>query len=130
MYVQGHYVDVHDNEVVNISIDKVGTIQVGEANVAVAQEEAVPALLDTPRAHELWQKAQAEGWVDEARQPTGLSRPDAALLAYRIGQVLGIEGWKPFEILWHRQNMRVDYSKTQHNQKTDDFEKELKRKIK
>ena len=30
VYVQGSYVDVHDNEVVNLSIDKAGKVQVGE----------------------------------------------------------------------------------------------------
>ena len=45
-------------------------------------------------------------------------------------KVLGIDGWVPFEQLWHRQNMRQDYNKSQYNQKTDEFEKELKRKLK
>lgn len=30
VYVQGSYVDVHDNEVVNLSIDKAGKVVVGE----------------------------------------------------------------------------------------------------
>lgn len=120
VYVQGNYVDVHDNEVVNLSIDKVGTLQV---------EEDEPACLRTEEANELWEIAKQEGWVDEDLQPKGLSRPDAALLAARMAKVLGIEGWVPFEQLWHRQNMRQDYNKSQYNQKTDDFEKTLKRKI-
>ena len=120
VYVQGNYVDVHDNEVVNLSIDKVAALQI---------EEDVPACLRTPEADELWAVAKQEGWVDEDLQPKGLSRPDAALLAARMGKVLGIEGWKPFEQLWHRQNMRQDYNKSQYNQKTDEFEKKLKRKL-
>ena len=120
VYVQGNYVDVHDNEVVNLSIDKVAALQI---------EEDVPECLRTQEANDLWEIAKEEGWVGENLQPTGLSRPDAALLAARIGKVLGIEGWKPFERLWHRQNMRQDYSKSQYNQKTDDFEKKLKRKL-
>ena len=118
--VQGNYIDVHDNEVVNLSIDKVGTLQI---------EEDVPACLRTEEANELWEIAQEEGWVDEDLQPKDLSRPDAALLAARMGKVLGIEGWKPFEQLWHRKNMRQDYGKTQYNQKTEEFEKKLKRKL-
>ena len=118
--VQGNYIDVHDNEVVNLSIDKVGTRQI---------EEDVPACLRTEEANELWEIAQEEGWVDEDLQPKDLSRPDAALLAARMGKVLGIEGWKPFERLWHRQNMRCDFNKSQYNQKTEDFEKKLKRKL-
>jgi hypothetical protein len=30
VYVQGSYVDVHDNEVVNLSIDKAGEVKVGD----------------------------------------------------------------------------------------------------
>ena len=92
-------------------------------------ETIVPACLRTEAANELWEVAQEEGWVDEDLQPKGLSRPDAALLAARIAKVLGIEGWVPFEQLWHRQNMRCDYNKSQYNQKTEDFEKKLKRKL-
>ena len=129
VYVQGHYVDVHDNEVVNISIDKVGTMQVGEANVAVAQKEAVPALLDTPRARELWQKAMAQGWVDAEWQPL-LSRPMAALLADRMAEVMGIATkWKAFEQLWRRKNMRNDYNTALTQQQCDDYMKKIKRII-
>ena len=121
VYVQGNYVDVHDNEVVNLSIEKV--------NLNVNKNE-IPACLCTEEANDLWEIAKEEDWVDENLQPKGLSRPDAALLAARMAKVLGIDGWVPFEQLWHRQNMRQDYNKSQYNQKTDEFEKELKRKLK
>lgn len=121
VYVQGNYVDVHDNEVVNLSIEK--------ANLNVNENE-IPACLCTEEANDLWEIAKEEDWVDENLQPKGLSRPDAALLAARMAKVLGIDGWVPFEQLWHRQNMRQDYNKSQYNQKTDEFEKELKRKLK
>ena len=127
VYVQGNYIDVHDNGVVNISIDK-ANINVNE-NLNENEGE-LPACLNTEEANDLWQIAKEEGWVDEALQPKALSRPDAALLAARMAKVLGIEGWVPFEQLWHRQNMRQDYNKSQYNQKTDEFEKELKRKLK
>ena len=94
-----------------------------------AEASSRPAELCTPEARALWQRAQAEGWVDAQWQPVGLSRPDAALLAHRLGKLLGIDGWKPFETLWKRQNMRQDYAKSQYNQKTDDFERLLKRKL-
>lgn len=90
----------------------------------------LPDVLATEEAMEIWEIAQEEGWVDAKLQPVGLSRTDAALLAARIAKVLGIEGWVPFEQLWHRQNMRSDYCKTQYNQKTEAFEKILKQKIK
>ena len=90
----------------------------------------LPDVLATEEAMEIWEIAQEEGWVDAKLQPVGLSRTDAALLAARMAKVLGFEGWVPFEQLWHRQNMRSDYSKTQYNQKTEAFEKILKQKIK
>lgn len=93
------------------------------------KKKGAPECLCTQEANELWEIAKQEGWVDEDLQPRGLSRPDAALLAARMGKLLGIEGWVPFEQLWHRQNIRCDYNKSQYNQKTDDFEKKLKRKL-
>lgn len=130
VYVQGNYVDVHDNEVVNLSIDKVGMLRMDEVKVADIPETAdVPAELDTPRAHELWQKAMAQGWVDAAWQPL-LSRPMAALLADRMAEVLGIATkWKVFEQLWRRKNMRNDYNTALSQQQCDDYMKNFKRII-
>lgn len=49
VHVQGNYVDVHDNEVVNLSIDRVGMLQVGkngqQTEVANEQTESVADLL-------------------------------------------------------------------------------------
>ena len=39
VYVQGSYVDVHDNEVVNLSIDKAGKVVVGSGQQASASDE-------------------------------------------------------------------------------------------
>lgn len=128
VYVQGSYVDIHDNQVVNLSIDKAGTVQVqGNAQ----QQEAppiIPPLLDTPRANELWQQAIAQGWVNEQWQPL-LSRSDAALLAARIAKILDIEGWKPFEQLWNRKNMRQDYCKAMGKKEASGFLDALKKKL-
>ena len=129
VYVQGSYVDIHDNEVVNLSIDKAGTVQVQQQ---VSPEECaipdVPPLLDTPRAHELWQQAIAQGWVTEQLQPL-LSRSDAALLAVRIAEILNIEGWKLFEQLWNRKNMRQDYCKAMGKKEASGFLDALKKKL-
>ena len=126
VYVQGNYVDIHDNEVVNLSIDKAGTVHV-QGNVQPHDDiTEVPSVLDTSRARELWQKAIAEGWVTEQLQPL-LSRSDAALLAGRIAEILGIEGWKPFEQLWNRKNIRSDYNDALCQRKALDFQNELKK---
>lgn len=123
----GQHIDHVDT--INFRMDGDGTFHFGKVEeIHVAKE--VPACLKTEEANDLWEIAKEEDWVDEDLQPKGLSRPDAALLAARMAKVLGIEGWVPFEQLWHRQNMRQDYNKSQYNQKTDEFEKELKRKLK
>lgn len=87
-----------------------------------------PACLSTPKAMELWRKAMQEEWVDENWQPL-LSRPDAALLAGRIADVLDIDGWKPFEDFWGRKNMRQDYSKGMGKKEVTDFIDSLNRKL-
>ena len=43
VYVQGSYVDVHDNEVVNLSIDKAGEVKVGD-NQQVRDAEGIQAV--------------------------------------------------------------------------------------
>ena len=86
----------------------------------------MPPLLDTPRARELWQKAIAEGWVNEQLRPL-LSRPMAALMADRMAEVLDIaHKWKLFEQLWHRNNMRSDYNTALEQKKSLLFQEKLK----
>ena len=48
VYVQGSYVDVHDNEVVNLSIDKAGEVHVDrqEGTVVEDKDEAAEAQVD------------------------------------------------------------------------------------
>ena len=133
VYVQGSYVDVHDNEVVNLSIDKAGRVAVEGCEAGGGASSGggavVPEVLRTARAEALWQKAQAQGWVDEARQPL-LSRPLAALLADRMAEVLGIaQKWKVFEQLWQRKNMRNDYNTAMNQQQCDEYMKKFKRII-
>jgi hypothetical protein len=92
-------------------------------------ETACPPQLDTPQARGLWQKAIAEGWVDERRQPL-LSRPMAALLADRMATVLDITAkWKVFEQMWHRKNMRNDYNTALEQQQCDEYRKKFARVI-
>ena len=109
VYVQGNYVDVHDNEVVNLSIDKVGTVKVADGQQP-SREDAVPEVL-----------------VDGSGQPT-VSRPEAALLADMLAQRLGIANkWKVFERMWHRNNMRGDYNTALDQKKSLAFQEKLKK---
>ena len=85
------------------------------------EEERVRALplpqpLDTPEAHELLLRAQHEGWLDEALQPTGKfsSMKKASVLAAIIGNKLNLSPlWEPFEQLWHATNLRILYNAAQ-----------------
>lgn len=58
-----------------------------------------------------------------------LSRSDAALLAVRIAEILDIEGWKPFEQLWNRKNMRQDFLKAMGKKEASGFLDALKKKL-
>ena len=122
IYVQGNYVDVHDNEVVNLSIDKAGTV-----NVSKRQEERVQT--DVPEVlakSELWERLKQAGLIDDDGQPT-VSRPEAALMANMLAYRLNITNkWKMFEarrcgtvticavttiLLWNKRshwNFRID----------------------
>ena len=121
----GPMFDIHDNQHVHIGV------QMPEPEQQPQQQEVtpiIPPLLDTPRARELWQQAMAQGWVNEQWQPL-LSRTDAALLAARIAEILDIEGWKPFEQLWNRKNMRQDYCKAMGKKEASGFLDALKKKL-
>ena len=122
VYVQGNYVDVHDNEVVNLSIDKVGTMQMAEG--WQAQKTDIPKVL---AESELWKQVMEAGLVNEQGQPT-VSRPEAALLADMLASRLGIASkWKVFETMWHRNNMRNDYNTALDQKKSLAFQEKLKK---
>ena len=119
----GSYVDVHDNEVVNLSIDKVGTVKVADGQQP-SREDVVPEVL---AKSELWERVKSEGLVDGSGQPT-VSRPEAALLADMLAQRLGIANkWKVFERMWHRNNMRGDYNTALDQKKSLAFQEKLKK---
>lgn len=88
-----------------------------------------PECLCTPKAKKLWAKAQKEGWVDEHWQPK-ISRTKAAVLAGRIGDLLSIKGWVPFEQLWQRKNIKQDHFRGMGQQSTQVFLDKLKKKLK
>ena len=121
IYVQGSYIDVHDNEVVNLSVDK-GEVHVGDHQLP-EKEHVIPEVL---AGSELWHKVQQAGLVDADGLPT-VSRPEAALLADMLAERLGIANkWKFFEKLWHRNNMRSDYNTALDQRKSLEFQERLK----
>lgn len=121
IYVQGSYVDIHDNEVVNLSVDK-AQVRVGDHQV-LSQASDVPEVLADS---EQWQKVMQAGLVDADGQPT-VSRTEAAMIADMLAERLGIANkWKFFEQLWHRNNMRGDYNTALDQRKTLKFQERLK----
>lgn len=119
--MQGSYIDVHDNEVVNLSVDK-GEVHVGDHQLP-EKEHVIPEVL---AGSELWHKVQQAGLVDADGLPT-VSRPEAALLADMLAERLGIANkWKFFEKLWHRNNMRSDYNTALDQRKSLEFQERLK----
>jgi hypothetical protein len=121
VYVQGPYVDVHDNEVVNLSVDKAGKVQVDSRQMS--EDCVIPNVL---AESELWQKLIDANLLDDNGQPT-VSRPDAALMADMISVRLGISNkWKMFEKLWHRNNMRGDFNTALEQRKSLAFQEKLK----
>lgn len=121
IYVQGSYVDIHDNEVVNLSVDK-AQVRVGDHQV-LSQASDVPEVLADS---EQWQKVMQAGLVDADGQPT-VSRTEAAMIADMLAEKLGIANkWKFFEQLWHRNNMRGDYNTALDQRKTLKFQERLK----
>lgn len=121
VYVQGSYIDVHDNEVVNLSIDKAEVRM--DDNVLQTDQCELPEVLATSN---LWERLKNADLVDDYNQPN-VSRPEAALMADMLSEILGIANkWKMFEKLWHRNNMRGDYNKALEQRKSLAFQEKLK----
>jgi hypothetical protein len=86
----------------------------------------LPDVLATDKAMELWEKAQAAGWIDGNYQPL-ISRTQAALLADAMAERLGIrKKWKVFEAFWHRTKMYKDYYKAIDQKQYWSFQNKLK----
>lgn len=109
VYVQGNYVDIHDNKVVNLSIDKVGAVRVQGNVQSTGDIPDLPSELETPRAQELWQKLRLAGFVSEDSYmlTSGVSANQAAYIADRMADRLELKRgkWKIFQQLWGIRNM-------------------------
>ena len=128
IFVQGSYIDVHDNENVYLSVDKAEVkMKDGVAPETASPEK--PAELQTEEARRLWDAARDAGWVDDDCQPL-LSRALSALLADRMATLLNIQNkWKVFETFWNRKNMRSDYNDALNQKQFDEFYEKLKKTI-
>ena len=112
---------MHDNEVVNLSVDKAEVRM--DDNVLQTDQCELPEVLATSN---LWERLKNADLVDDYNQPN-VSRPEAALMADMLSEILGIANkWKMFEKLWHRNNMRGDYNKALEQRKSLAFQEKLK----
>lgn len=94
-------------------------------------ERKLPEELDTPEAHELWERAKAAGYVDENLQPMAkLSQYKISILASEIGVALGFKPrWKPFTDFWGVKNLAKKYDASVNFNYKDSFEKEVHRAL-
>lgn len=93
----------------------------------------LPEELDTPEAHELWERAKAVGYVDENLQPVAkLSQNKISILASVIGEKLHLKPswrWKPFTDFWGVKELAKKYETSVGFNYKDDFEKEVRRAL-
>ncbi len=111
IYVQGSYIDIHDNQNVYLSVDK------AQVNVAdrvrkdevplPEQEEKLSGVLASEEAMRYWKRLQEAGFVDERCQlKPETTRKQAMYIAEVFAERLGIGSkWKTFERLWGISNL-------------------------
>ncbi len=105
VYVQGNYVDIHDNEVVNLNIDK-ATVKVQEENVNEGSQP-LPEALATEAAMKYWKRLEEQGLVgSDCQLMPDTSRKQAMYIADAFSDKLKLKAkWKPFETLWGISNL-------------------------
>lgn len=95
-------------------------------------ERKLPEELDTPEAHELWERAKAAGYVDENLQPVAdLTQKEVAIVACVIGEALNFKPnwrWKPFTKFWEASYLSKKYSEAfLNNPSSGDFKREVRK---
>ena len=111
--VAGSYIDIHDNEVVNLTVDK-GVVSLSQESQQVnaveaegnQESEGAEELL-SDKAMSYWKALQEAGFTDERRMlRKGVSRSQAMYIAERFAERLRLQAkWKPFEALWGKSNL-------------------------
>lgn len=91
------------------------------------------ALLNTPEAEALWQRAQVGGWVDAERQPTKRlgTKAAKAVFANVMIQTLNIPrpAYVPFEALWGETGLQNSYSSGIDRNVNEDLKKQIKKSL-
>lgn len=95
--------------------------------VTEAARTELLAPLHTERATAMWEVLRSRELIDEHLQPVGLSRTEAAMLAYMMAERLGIRNkWKTFEALWNRRYMRNDFNEAMEQKKNLEWQDVIK----
>jgi len=106
IYVQGSYIDIHDNQNVYLSVDKAQVNvadRVRKDDVSLPEnEEILSGVLASEEAMRYWKRLQQKGFVDERCQlKPETTRKQAMYIAEVFAERLGIGSkWKTFERLW------------------------------
>ena len=91
------------------------------------------ALLDTPEAQQLWEKAIEAGWVDAERQPTNRldTKAAKAVFANVMIEKLNVPrpGYVPFEALWGVAGLQNSYSSGIERNVNGDLKKQIKESL-
>ena len=127
VYVQGNYVDVHDNKVVNLSIDKVGEVHVGDGQGT--SDCVIPDVLNSKEAEEIMENLVDAGLLDEEWQAANLSGTEQALVAKAISAELDIKDvWQVFGSLWNvkPETLRTYFNRALEQKKSLKFQEKLK----
>ncbi len=106
VYVQGSYVDVHDNEVVNLSIDKAGEVHVGYGEEHGGAAGGLPKELQRKGIVANLEWLRDRGLLDDDYQPVyrNVQVNQLAAIADKIGEVYEIRNrWSVFERFWGKQ---------------------------
>lgn len=111
IYVQGSYIDIHDNQNVYLSVDK-DQVNVADRvrkdDVSLPEnEEILSGVLASEEAMRYWKRLQEAGFVDERCQlKQDTTRKQATYIAEVFAERLGIGSkWKTFERLWGISNL-------------------------
>ena len=127
VYVQGSYIDVHDNQNVYLSVDK------AEVTVSDKVQQApkeVPEQLKSEAAEALKEDLMDAGMLTADWQPIDLSGTERALVAKAVSERLKInEIWQVFGQLWGEkpETLRSYLNKALDQKKSLIFQDRLKR---
>ena len=132
IYVQGSYIDIHDNENVYLTVDK-GEVHLQNtgktSNPTDTPTAEIPSELQTEEADTLLHRFTEAGLLTNDWQPVGLSLGEKGILASFLAERLGIKHlWQLFAPLWgvKPSTLRRAWNKALDQNKTADFLKKLK----